>query len=276
MPQDVIIQRACPDRGGHLAALTLAVMLMFAGSGSTLLADDLPMSEVAKLFGTNYAIGSNPTSEQAERMQTMAKQFLKTRDAKYQSVFERVGREFNVPADVLMGMAFVKTRWVHGKTQPAGMAESFGIMALAEGTSLQEAVKATGISMEELKRDPYQNIRGAAALLRKCLGDQKGNDVEGWCLAVVEYFNRWESPTLCCCAEDWALRIFSGINAGYHGEGIEWSGRRLDMSRINVELEALRGRRARARMRVREGHINHTNSLTQASAAGSIPQTKLD
>jgi hypothetical protein len=264
-------------KSGNLLMLVLAGLLLML-SDQVARADDLPMTEVARLFGTNYAIGSNPTPEQAERMQAMAKQFLKTREAKYHALFEKAGKEFNVPAEVLMGMAFVQTRWVQGKTQPAGMAESFGIMALADGTSLQEAAKVTGIQTDELKRDAYQNIRGAAALLRKCHGEtsKAGDDVENWCLAVVEYFNRWESPTLCCCAEDWALRIFSGINTGYHGEGIEWSGRRLDMSRINVELEALRGRRALARMRVREGHIGHTNSLTRASSVRSALPTKPD
>ena len=94
------------------------------------------------------------------------------------ALFERAGQEFNVPADVLKGIAFAETRWsqltwAEGDTASPcnGMPRPYGIMSLWNnnhfGHSLLIAAALIGKTPDDLKNDVFQNIRGAAALLRK-------------------------------------------------------------------------------------------------------------
>src|SRR5262245_12958362 len=122
----------------------------------------------------------------------------------YPALFERAAAEFDVPADVLKGIAFAETRWAH-LTWPAGetaspcngMPRPFGIMSLWDnewfGHSLVEAAALIGEPVEVLKSDVFQNIRGAAALLKKRhkelpLPDgSTPRDLEGWQTAIDAY-----------------------------------------------------------------------------------------
>jgi hypothetical protein len=92
-----------------------------------------------------------------------------------QQEFEEAAEEFGVPAEVLIAMGYVNTRW---EMPPADASEyeegeihgwgGYGIMALVKNPStntLSEAAQLTGLSEEELKTDRRANIRGGAALL---------------------------------------------------------------------------------------------------------------
>ena len=100
------------------------------------------------------------------------------KEADYPALFEKAAKEFNVPADILKGLAFAETRWEHltwppGETRSPenGMPRPYGIMSLQDnewfGHTLIEAAKLIGKDPDELKKDPLQNMRGGAALLRK-------------------------------------------------------------------------------------------------------------
>ncbi|CUT04440.1 hypothetical protein [Candidatus Kryptobacter tengchongensis] len=96
--------------------------------------------------------------------------------------FQLAGDEFGVPAELLEAIAFVNTRWVHiepEKLEPAcnGKPPAYGIMGLHDddwfGHSLVEGAKLIGVPVEVVKKDLYQNIRAAAALLAK-LSKERG------------------------------------------------------------------------------------------------------
>ncbi len=94
--------------------------------------------------------------------------------------FEEAASEYGVPADLLIAMGFVNTRWEmpppqandYRKRDPHGWG-SYGIMALVQNPfsdTLGEASRLTGIPEERLKRDRAANIRGGAALLARAAG----------------------------------------------------------------------------------------------------------
>src|SRR5439155_8271732 len=132
------------------------------------------------LAAANIALAgqAQKTEEDSRREAAMADFTRQMREANYPALFEQAAQAFNVPADVLKGIAFAETRWEHLRWPPGetaspetGMPRPYGIMSLWDnryfGHSLLEAAKLIGKDPEELKDDPRQNIRGAAALLRK-------------------------------------------------------------------------------------------------------------
>jgi hypothetical protein len=180
----------------------------------------------------------------------------------YPALIERAAAEFDVPADVLKGVAFAETRWAH-LTWPAGetaspcngMPRPFGIMSLWDnewfGRSLVEAAALIGQPVEVLKSDIFQNIRGAAALLKKHYDEQPlpegttRRDLESWRNAIVSYCG---IPQL-ELAQQHALDVYAHINRGYHQHGIEWPGRRVESGPIREEsgrIRAAAGQREKA------------------------------
>jgi len=89
--------------------------------------------------------------------------------------FEAAAEEFDVPAELLVAMGWVNTRWEMPPPQASEYEEGnlhgiglYGIMALVQNPStdtLGEASELTGVPEEELKADRAANIRGGAALL---------------------------------------------------------------------------------------------------------------
>src|SRR4051794_17997655 len=144
------------------------------------------------------------TGEEAQRLTAIAESTAKTKEANYPALFEKAAQEFNVPADVLKGIAFAETRWEHLTWPPGelvspenGMPRPYGIMSLWDnaffGHSLVEGATLLGKDPEELKADPLQNIRGAAALLRKIYDETAKPegaaeaDIESWRYAIRKY-----------------------------------------------------------------------------------------
>ncbi|MBI3005321.1 MAG: Ig-like domain-containing protein [Ignavibacteriales bacterium] len=157
------------------------------------------------------------------------------------SAFESTAAEFNVPADILKGIAFAETRWQHlewaeGDTAScAGMPRAYGVMSLRNdawfGNSLQEAALLIGQSDEILRKDFAQNIRGAAALLRKLYdelpvpeGTARG-EIESWQNAIASY-SGIPQPEL---AHQHALDIYERLSRGYHQFGIELNARPINL-----------------------------------------------
>lgn len=177
----------------------------------------------------------------------------------YPRMFERAAREFDVPADVLKGIAFAQTRWEH-LTWPAGetvspcngMPRPYGIMSLWDnehfGRSLILAADLIGQPVEVLKADPYQNMRGAAAYLRRIYDEMpvtpgtKRNDLESWGNAIAAYCGIPQPEY----AQAHALDVFAHLSRGYHKHGIEWPARK-------VKLEPLRASAKRAKDAAKPG-----------------------
>jgi hypothetical protein len=170
------------------------------------------------------------------------------KEASYPALFEAAAKEFNVPADILKGIAFAETRWEHLTWPPGetaspetGMPRPYGIMSLWDneyfGHSLIEAAKLIGKDPEELKRDPFQNMRGGAALLRKIYDETPRPDgsskaeIEGWRYAIRVYCGIPESDL----NASHALDVFVFMNEGYHQYGIEWDARPVNLEPMRQE-----------------------------------------
>jgi hypothetical protein len=193
-----------------------------------------------------------PTEEDLKREQAIAEFTAKMKAANYPALFEQAAKEFNVPADILKGVAFAETRWEHLKWPPGetaspetGMPRPYGIMSLWDskyfGHSLIEAAALIGKTTDELKEDPLQNIRGAAALMRQ-LYDANPKpestttaDIESWRYAIRKYCGIPE-PDL---NARHALDVYVFMSKGYHQYGIEWEARPVNLEPIREETRRI-------------------------------------
>ena len=174
------------------------------------------------------------------------------KDANYPALFDQAAKEFNVPGDVLKAVSFAETRWDHLTWPPGetaspetGMPRPYGIMSLWDnqyfGHSLIEAAKLIGKDPEELKRDPLQNIRGAAALLRTLYDSTPRPDasseaqIESWRYAIRKYCGIPE-PDL---NARHALDVYTFMSKGYHDFGIEWEARPVNLEPIREETRRI-------------------------------------
>lgn len=178
----------------------------------------------------------------------------------YPALFDKAAQEFNVPPDVLKGIAFAETRWSQltwaaGDTASPcnGMPRPYGLMSLWDnnyfGHSLLAAASLIGKDPAELKNDVFQNIRGAAALLRKgydALPRPEGTgegDIESWRNAIAAYSGLPQAEL----SQQHALDIYTQMTRGYHQYGIAWDARqvalapiRTAVAKIQAEAEAKR------------------------------------
>ncbi|GEM_PF-797465 len=166
-------------------------------------------------------------------------------------MFDQAASEFNVPAPILQGIAFTETRWQHIEWQEgdtvncAGMPHAYGIMGLHDdsffGRSLREAAELISFQPEVLKRDPFQNIRGAAALLRKRYevlpipsGTVHGT-LESWQNAVASYSGIPQIDL----SQQYALQMFERIGKGYHGYGIDFPSTSVDLQKVKQTAQGV-------------------------------------
>jgi hypothetical protein len=195
------------------------------------------------------------------------------RAANYPALFEQAANEFNVPADLLKAVAFAETRWEHLTWPPGetaspdtGMPRPYGIMSLWDnkyfGHSLLEAAKLIGQDPEVLKQNPLQNMRGAAALLRKLYdenpkpSDSSEIDLESWRYAVRKYCGIPE-PDL---NARHVLEVYTFMNQGYHQYGIEWNGRKVNLEPIRQET-----------MRIMADEEKRREANLASGSNGSVP-----
>ncbi|MEP6662385.1 MAG: hypothetical protein ABJC04_01865 [Verrucomicrobiota bacterium] len=174
------------------------------------------------------------TPEDLARDASIAAFTKKTQDANYPALFARAAKEFNVPVEILEGVSFAETRWEHlqwpeGETVSPenGMPRAYGIMSLWDneyfGHSLNEAAKLIGKSPEDLKNDPLDNMRGAAALLRQLYdktpkpeGTSEG-ELESWRYAIENYSGLPE-PDL---KSQHGLEVYEHLSQGFDQFGIK-------------------------------------------------------
>jgi hypothetical protein len=198
--------------------------------------------------GLVRAANGPKAEEETQRAAAIAEFTKKMRDANYPTLFDAAAVEFRVPADILKGIAFAETRWEHltwppGETRSpdTGMPRPYGIMSLWDneffGHSLIEAAQLIGKNPEELKNDPFQNIRGGAALLRKIYDETRKPegtaeaDIESWRYAIRKYCGIPE-PDL---NAQHALDVYTFISKGYNQYGIEWRRRSVNLEPIIAE-----------------------------------------
>jgi hypothetical protein len=206
------------------------------------------------MFTPTFALSAEPTKSDADlqRESAIADFTAKMKAANYPSLFDKAAQEFNVPADILKGISFAETRWYHLTWPPGetvspetGMPRPYGIMSLQDnnyfGHSLIEAARVIGKDPQELKDDPLQNIRGAAALLRKTYDETPkppGNteaDIESWRYAIRKYTGI-PQPEL---NAKHALKVYTFMNEGFHQYGIEWNAHPVNLDPIREETRRI-------------------------------------
>lgn len=249
-----------------VAGLVASLLLVF-GVAQTFAADQ-PGATATAPAGPPSVQPSGKDPADVQREQAIAEFSAKMRAANYPALFEQAAQEFNVPADVLKGVAFAETRWEHLQWPPGetaspetGMPRPYGIMSLWDneyfGHSLVDAARLIGKDPEALKGDPLQNMRGAAALLRQLYeqtpkpADAPGGEIESWRKAIVKYCGIPE-PEL---SEEHALNVYEFMNAGYHDYGMEWPEHpvRLEPMRQEVaQIKAAARARLEAKMKAEE------------------------
>lgn len=108
-------------------------------------------------------------------------------------MFERVGAETGVPADLLEAIAYTETRWqmVEGEVEHEGAPAATGVMAIRDDV-IAHAAQLAGVAEDDVRYDAESNIRAAAALLVEAadtlgLADAQRADLGAWAPAVAEY-----------------------------------------------------------------------------------------
>jgi hypothetical protein len=239
-----------------LSCLVLSHRVMADGDPAPSPAQPSPSQEAATPPPESAQIKS---PEDIAREKAIAEFTQKMKDANYPALFDKAAQEFGVPSDILKGIAFAETRWEHLQWPPGetaspetGMPRPYGIMSLWDneyfGHSLLDAAKLIGKDPQELKDDPYQNMRGAAALLKQMYNstpkpaDAQGDEIESWRKAIVKYCGI-PQPEL---SEQHALDVYEFMNDGYHEYGIEWEkhpvkldAMRAEVAKIKAEAQAL-------------------------------------
>jgi hypothetical protein len=160
-------------------------------------------------------------------------------DTARQHDFAAAAAEYGVPEQVLLAVAYQESAWdAHAGQHSAsggygpmhltdvtpammagGDAGAAGRSDLAEFAAdpalhtLQAAAKLTGLSRDELRRDPAANIRGGAALLasyQKAVGGGTSTDPGNWYGAVARYSQASQRQG----AQAFANRVFATLAKG--------------------------------------------------------------
>ncbi len=204
--------------------------------------------------------------------------------SRYNSYFESAAAEFDVPADVLRGLAFSTTRWsqlvwADGDTASScsGHPRVYGIMGLWDndlfGRTLREAASLIGRDVNDLKQDPLQNIRGGAALLKKLYRESSvpayvaPGSIESWENAIARYTGI-PQPEL---SHKHALGVFTRLQAGYHRYGIDIEARTLNLDAMRRSVESLEA--VAARTDAAAHTLNKTTGTPDYPPAKWVPGT---
>jgi hypothetical protein len=234
-----------------------------------------------------FSAPANP-AEDVKRQATLAEFAAKMKAANYPALFEQAAQEFNVPADVLKGVSFAETRWDHLTWPPGetaspetGMPRPYGIMSLWDnpffGHSLLEAAALVARTPEQLKQDPLQNMRGAAALLRKLYDETPKPDgtteadIESWRYAIRKYCGIPE-PEL---NAQHALDIYVFMSQGYHEYGMEWAARRVNLEPIREETRRIVAEAQARREALRAPNSNAVNAASAQMGPSTLTDTQV-
>lgn len=138
--------------------------------------------------------------------------------------FDEAARRFNVPRDVLVGLAAAETGLDNHGGAPSSSG-AFGVTALTQNpgnTNLTDAARLTGTDPEKLKRDDAANIAGTAALLaaradqlRLSAGDRR--NVEAWHPVLASHARAASGYA----AMQYADAVYDAIAAGVDDKGVK-------------------------------------------------------
>jgi N-acetyl-anhydromuramyl-L-alanine amidase AmpD len=146
-------------------------------------------------------------------------------DSPLAAAFERAAREFDVPRDLLVAIAYAETHFDDHGGAPS-VANGYGLMHLVDNPqarSLGQAAAALRVDAAALKADRVQNIRGGAAVLR-AVADAAGltgatrRDLGAWYPAVARYGNA-TSPDAARLYADEIYRLLAQGLSGQSPEG---------------------------------------------------------
>jgi N-acetyl-anhydromuramyl-L-alanine amidase AmpD len=135
--------------------------------------------------------------------------------------FQQAAKEFNVPRDLLVVIAYVETHFDDHNGQPS-VDNGYGLMHLVENPqvhTLSLAARLLNTSPEVLKTDMAQNIRGGAAILRayaneQGLTDLTRKDLAEWYPVLLRYSNASNELV----ASFYADEAFKLLNQGLRGQ----------------------------------------------------------
>lgn len=102
---------------------------------------------------------------------------------------QQAAAEFNVPVELLKAIGYVENNWTQ---MGPSIDKGWGIMHLVQNSycnTLGEAAQLLGLPEQTLKDDAEQNIRGAAALLKKYAETKKGGKLSwyNWYVAAQRF-----------------------------------------------------------------------------------------
>ncbi len=135
--------------------------------------------------------------------------------------FQRAAREFDVPRDLLVAIAYAETHFDDHGGKPS-VDKGYGLMHLVDNPrarTLGRAAALLHVPEQALQTDAVQNIRGGAAVLR-ALADQHGlaggdrQDLGAWYPVVARYSNA-TSDTV---ARFYADEVFRLLGSGLSGQ----------------------------------------------------------
>lgn len=166
----------------------------------------------------------------------------------FQRYFDEAATEFNVPVELLQGIAYVETRWqpivpqgYAGKVPEHGVAvEShhgkpvgYGIMGLHDdpyyGHALIEAARLIGQPPATLQSASRANIRGAAALLSHYGAPRtRASPLEAWEAPLARYSGIPQRDV----AQLYTYEIFAAIKQGRRSSQYAVTPRAVDLEKI--------------------------------------------
>ena len=140
------------------------------------------------------------------------------------TAFENAAKEFDVPQALLAAIAYAETHFDDHNGEPSSD-NGYGLMHLVDNTharTLEMAAKLTGVSVEDLKKIPAENIRGGAALLRayadeREMDDKSRRNLAAWYEVVARYSNATNPPV----ARLYADEVNRLLNSGFSGSSRE-------------------------------------------------------
>lgn len=157
-----------------------------------------------------------------------------------ESYFKSASEEFNVPAPILEALGYILTHWsqdVAGGTR--------GVMGLRNdwrfNYNLDSAAALIHLPVDSLLKDPYQNIRGAAAYLSD-LRDQANRDstvvvndsLPSWWIAIARY-SGIPQPGI---AMEFAYHTLEELQLGVDQDGIVIPRHNMDLSDFPDSVKA--------------------------------------
>lgn len=145
--------------------------------------------------------------------------------------FTSAAREFHVPKELLMAIAYNQSRWqpIHEEEQDAeghsSKSGGHGIMHLVDSTKrpgVSKAAKGLGVAADAIKHNPQQNIRAAAYLLAQTQTELKkplNASLADWYEAVALFAGATEPQGAVLYADEVYHLLTEGVTMTTHDGG---------------------------------------------------------